>query len=58
VDFAQHKLLNLYYITPDGNDYLEKRDEFGKMKDIKNYSVSFGLIISGPYQNGLVFCFG
>jgi hypothetical protein len=46
VDFAQHQLLNLYYITPDSSGYLEKREEFGKLKDIRNYSVSFGLIIS------------
>jgi hypothetical protein len=46
VDFVQHQLLNLYYIIPDRSNYLEKREEFGKLKDIRNYSVGFGLIIS------------
>jgi hypothetical protein len=53
VDFVEHQLLNLYYVSPDVSNYLEKREEYGKLKNIKNYSVNFGLIISKPLSERL-----
>jgi hypothetical protein len=46
VDFAEHQLLNLYYIEEDVPNYVEKREEFGRLKSIRNYSLNFGLVAS------------
>lgn len=37
VNFAKHQLLNLYFVTPDVPDYEEKRAEYTKLKDIREY---------------------
>ncbi len=42
---AKHQLLNKYYVRPDwGDDYLEKREEFTKEKNINEYVLNIGLI--------------
>lgn len=48
VDFVEHQLLNPYYIASDVPYYLEKREKYGKLKSIRNYSLNFGLIVSKP----------
>jgi len=53
VDFVEHQLLNLYYVSPDIPNYIEKREEYAALKSIKNYSVNFGLIISKPLSERL-----
>ncbi|MEZ7506884.1 acyloxyacyl hydrolase [Flavobacterium sp. Arc2] len=53
VDFAEHQLLNLYYVKVDVPNYQEKRLEYGKLKNIKNYSLNFGLIVSKPLSERL-----
>lgn len=46
VDFVEHQLINLYYIEEDVPNYVEKREEFGRLKSIRNYSLNFGLVAS------------
>lgn len=46
VDFVEHQLLNPDYIAVDVPNYLEKREEYGRLKNITDYSLHFGLIIS------------
>ncbi len=53
VDFAEHQLLNLYYITPDVPHYLEKRERFGMLKSMNVYSLNLGLIVSLPLTKKL-----
>ena len=43
---AEHQLLNKYYLKPsDREDYIEKREEFTKKKQIKEYVLNFGFLI-------------
>ena len=42
---AEHQLLNKYYVKPeDGDDYLEKREEFIQKKNINEYVLNLGII--------------
>lgn len=43
VNFGRHQLLNLYFVTPDKPDFEKKREEFTKLKDMREYilNVSF-----------------
>jgi len=42
---AEHQLLNKYYVKPeDGDDYLEKREEFTQKKHINEYVLNLGFI--------------
>lgn len=45
VNFAQHQLLNKYFVTPDEPDYIEKRNEYTKLKDVRQiiFNVAFFL---------------
>jgi hypothetical protein len=36
-NFATHQLLNLYFVTPDDPDYIQKREEYTKLKNIREY---------------------
>lgn len=53
VDFVEHQLLNLDYISPDVPNYMQKREEYGKLKNIRDYSLHFGLIVSRPISERL-----
>lgn len=48
LNFATHQLLNLYFVTPEEQNYLEKREIFTKLKDIKEYALGVGFIIRKP----------
>ena len=37
INFATHQLLNLYFVTPEDPNYLEKRKRFAQVKQIKEY---------------------
>ncbi len=43
INFASHQLLNLYYVTPDEENYIQKRDQYTKLKNIKEYALGIGL---------------
>jgi hypothetical protein len=44
--FIKHQLINEQYITPDQDNYLEKRDEFTKQKKMNLYGLDFGFAIT------------
>lgn len=51
---AEHQLLNEYYVRPDqGDDYLEKREEFTAKKYINEYVLNLGLIARYKIYNNI-----
>lgn len=48
INFATHQLLNLYFVTPEDPNYLEKRERFIKLKEIKEYILGIGLCMRKP----------
>jgi hypothetical protein len=53
VQFIKHQLLNIQYITPDQENYLEKRQEFIQSKKINLYGIEFGFAIKKQILNKL-----
>jgi hypothetical protein len=47
-NYAKHQLLNLYFVTPDENNYQEKRLRFTQLKSINEYILGFGFLIRRP----------
>jgi hypothetical protein len=45
LNFATHQLTNLYFIEPDDPDYLAKREQFTKLKNISEYVLNFGFLM-------------
>ena len=45
IQFAEHQLLNLWYVTPDQDNFEAKREEFLKFKTMNLYGVEFGLSV-------------
>ena len=45
INFATHQLLNLYFVTPEDSDYIEKRERFTKFKKLNEYAIGVGLRI-------------
>lgn len=45
INFATHLLKNFYFVKPDDPDYLTKRDEFTKSKDIHEYVLGVGFLV-------------
>ena len=43
VQFSKHQLINEQFVTPDQENYLEKRTEFTKSKTMNLYGLEFGL---------------
>ena len=48
INFATHQLLNLYFVTPEEPDYIEKREKFTKLKNIREYALGIGLCVRKP----------
>lgn len=42
IQFIKHQLLNVQFVRPEEEDYLNKRDEFSQLKDMNLYSLEFG----------------
>ncbi len=57
---AEHQLLNKFYVRPDqGDDYLEKREEFTTKKNINEYVLNLGIIARyRVYNNISVYAIG
>jgi hypothetical protein len=45
LQFAQHQLLNIQYVTPDQDNFEAKREEFIAFKTMNLYGVEFGLSV-------------
>lgn len=50
INFATHQLLNLYFVTPEESNYIEKRERYTKLKDIHEYALGVGLCIRKPWS--------
>jgi len=48
LNFATHQLLNLYFVTPREPNYVEKREIYTKLKNIKEYALGIGLCVRTP----------
>lgn len=48
VNFATHQLLNFYFVKPETPNYIEKRDEYTKLKDIHEYVLNIGFLVRKP----------
>jgi hypothetical protein len=45
LNFAKHQLLNFYFVKPDDPNYIEKRERYTKLKDIKEYVFNIGFLM-------------
>ena len=45
IQSIQHQLINEQYVTPDEENYLDKRDEFTTSKKMNLYGLEFGFVI-------------
>ncbi len=50
INFATHQLINLYFVTPDEENYEEKRARYTKLKDINEYVLNVGFIVRKPFS--------
>lgn len=48
VNFGKHQLLNFYFVKPETPDYLEKREEYTKLKDVHEYVLNLGFLVRKP----------
>ncbi|MGO4905924.1 acyloxyacyl hydrolase [Flavobacterium sp. W20_MBD1_R3] len=48
LNFATHQLLNLYFVEPDEPNYIEKREKYTTLKDVKEYVFNIGLLMRKP----------
>lgn len=48
INFATHQLLNFYFVKPETPDYIEKREEYTKLKDVHEYVLNFGFLVRKP----------
>lgn len=53
IQFLQHQLMNEQFITPDQENYLEKRIEFTKPKNMNLYGLEFGFSANKKLGNKL-----
>ena len=48
LNLAKHQLLNFYFVKPDDPNYIEKRERYTKLKDIKEYVLNIGFLMRKP----------
>jgi len=48
INFATHELINFYFVKPETPDYISKREEYTKLKDIHEYVLNFGFLVRKP----------
>ncbi len=48
INFAEHQLLNFYFVKPETPDYQQKRDEYTRLKDIREYVLNCGFLVRKP----------
>ena len=50
---TEHQLLNKYFVTPNEPDYLEKREEYTKLKTMNEYVLGIGFLVRYPIVDKL-----
>lgn len=48
IDISTHQLLNFYFVQPDEPNYIEKREQYTKLKDIKAYALGIAFCVRKP----------
>jgi len=48
INFARHRLINPYFVTPGEPDFEYKRKLYTRLKDIREYVLNIGLLIRKP----------
>ncbi|PBJ12171.1 acyloxyacyl hydrolase [Flavobacterium sp. ACN6] len=51
INFGKHQLLNLYFVKPETPDFEQKRIEYMKLKNVHEYVLNIGFIVSKPIGN-------
>jgi hypothetical protein len=55
VNFAEHQLLNFYFVKPEEPNYIEKREEYTKLKPIHEYVLNLGFLVRKPVSKSCSF---
>ncbi|MBS7255959.1 acyloxyacyl hydrolase [Flavobacterium branchiicola] len=50
INFAKHQLLNFYFVKPEVPNFEEKRTEYTKLKDIREYVLNVGFLVRKPFN--------
>lgn len=59
VNFARHRLKNLYFVTPDDPHYIEKREQYTKLKDIREYILNVAFFVRRNFgENFSIYAMG
>jgi len=45
INFGKHQLLNLYFVKPETPNFEEKRIEYMKLKEVREYVLNIGFIV-------------
>lgn len=48
INFATHQLLNFYFVKPETADYIQKREEYTKLKNVHEYVLNLGFLVRKP----------
>ncbi|MCR4030477.1 MULTISPECIES: acyloxyacyl hydrolase [Flavobacterium] len=48
INFGKHQLLNLYFVKPETPDFEQKRIEYLKLKNVREYVLNIGFLIRKP----------
>lgn len=49
INFGKHQLLNLYFVKPETPNFEEKRIEYMKLKEVREYVLNIGFVIRKPF---------
>lgn len=59
LNLATHQLLNLYFVKPDELDYIAKREQYTKLKNVKEYVLNIGFLIRKPiFKSASIYVLG
>ncbi|KFF06154.1 acyloxyacyl hydrolase [Flavobacterium reichenbachii] len=53
INFAKHKLLNLYFVKPETPNFEEKRAIYTQSKNIREYVLNIGFLVRKPINEEL-----
>lgn len=55
INFAEHQLLNVYFVKPEKPDYQQKRDEYTQLKEVREYVLNLGFLVRKPINKNCSF---
>lgn len=59
LNLATHQLLNLYFVKPDETDYIAKREQYTKLKNVKEYVLNIGFLLRKPmFKSASIYVLG